>query len=89
MRENKPEQKYTYGTVSAAIWQREVTTREGKRVVIRQAGLDRRYPDKQGIWKTTHSYDVNEIPKAILALMDAYRYILNQGAVTESEDSPE
>jgi hypothetical protein len=38
--------------------------------------LDRTYKDRSGNYSSTHSLDVNDIPKAIFALMKAYEYLM-------------
>ena len=54
---------------------------ESKKVV-----LERSYKDRYGEWKSTNRYDLNDIPKAILALEMAYAHIL--GSSTEEQDRP-
>ena len=39
--------------------------------------MQRRYKDQDGQWQSTNSLDVNDIPKAILALSQAYTYLVS------------
>lgn len=75
---NKPEKKYKIGAVSASIWKRTHTTKDGGSFEKWSVSLDRTYKDRNGNWQTTSSYDTNDVPKALLALSQAYRHIVNQ-----------
>jgi hypothetical protein len=46
--------------------------------------LEVRYRDKAGNWKGTNSLSLNDLPKAILALQQAYEYLMR-----EKEERPE
>ena len=37
--------------------------------------LQRNYKDRNGEWKTTHSFRQNDLPKALLALQKAFEHI--------------
>ena len=75
----KPETTFKAGAVRASVF---VNTyqRNGQTVPIRKAVADVRYKDKNGEWQSTHSFSLNEIPKAITALQQAYEYMLSQGS---------
>ena len=49
--------------------------------------FQKRYKDPDGEWKTTHNLDINEIPKAILALSKAYEYLVLGNGADESPNS--
>ncbi len=38
--------------------------------------LEVRYRDRKGQWQGSHSFSLNEIPKAILALQKAFEYLI-------------
>lgn len=87
MEKTKPEMKYRMGAVSASVWKRTHTTKDGRKFETRQVSIDRTYKDAQGEWQTTNSYDLNDVPKAILALSRAYTHMLTKSDVDqESED---
>lgn len=71
---SKPEKRFKCGGCEAAVFENEVS-RAGKQVKIKKVSFQKRYMDSGGEWKTTHSLDVNEIPKAVLALSKAYEYL--------------
>ena len=73
----KPEKSFKFGAVRAAIWKSEHRSRNGEQFETRRVVMDRSYKDAQGAWKNTNSLDLNDIPKAILALERAYEYLLS------------
>ena len=75
MANNKPIKKIQVGTISAAIWENEITGGNGDRTLERVT-VDKRYKDAAtGTWKSTGSFNLNEIPKLILALEKAYEFL--------------
>ncbi|MFC1735525.1 hypothetical protein ACFL1X_05370 [Candidatus Hydrogenedentota bacterium] len=74
----KPEINFKVGAVRAAIWKRTRTNRDGTIFQTHKVVLDRTYKDKEGQWKHTTSFDVNDVPKAVLALEKAYDYLLSK-----------
>ena len=78
MENTKPETKFKIGAVSASVWKRTHTTKDGRKFETRQVSLDRTYKDAQGDWQTTNNYDLNDVPKAILALTRAYEHMATQ-----------
>lgn len=71
----RPEKNFRVGAVRASVWKRTYDTRDGRKFDARRVVLDRSYKDSQGEWKNTNSYDANDLPKAILALEQAYAYL--------------
>ena len=76
----KPEEEYKFGAVRAAIWSNLRKTNNGNSFYSQKAVLERIYKDKDGQFKTTNSFDLNDIPKAILALTKSYEFLLTAGA---------
>ena len=72
----KPEMSFKCGNCEAAIFANEIN-RNGQAVSIKKAVFQKRYKDQDGQWKSTGSLDVNDIPKAILALSQAYACLLS------------
>ena len=83
-KENKPVKKFQMGAISAAIWKNTLELKDGQKMDVYAATLDKSYKDKDGKWKNSKSIQMNEIPKALLALAKAYDYI-----VSRSKDSKE
>ena len=73
---NRPLMSKKVGSVRAAIWKNQRKSENGGSFESVRVVLDRTYIDKDGKYGSTHSLGVNEIPKAILALMQAYEYLM-------------
>ncbi len=67
-----PLKKFNSGPVQVSVWENESKKGEGS---FHNVSIDKRYKDKNDEWKSTNSLNVNEIPKAVLALQEAYRYL--------------
>lgn len=70
----KPEKKFQCGGVEASIFENEAH-QNGKPIKIKKVAFQKRYKSSDGSWKSTNSLDVNDLPKAILALSKAYEYL--------------
>ena len=78
----RPEKRFKCGGCEAAIFENEI----GKGVKVKKVSFQKRYKSSDDEWKTTYSLDVNDIPKAILALSKAYEHIvLKEGDAVNSE----
>lgn len=74
---NTPEKKFSAGAVSAAIWKNNGSSRKtGEAVEYRTITLQRSYKNKEGIWQTSNSLRVSDLPKATLVLDKAYEHIV-------------
>ena len=82
----KPEISFKCGSCDAAVFENEIAA-GGKTIRIKKVSFQKRYKDSDGEWKNTNSLDVNDIPKAILALTKAYEYIVLSDKSTESTNS--
>ncbi len=82
----QPVKKFKCGACEVAIFENERTTKDGKTVNTRKASFQRRYKDSDGEWKSTHSLDINDIPKARLALHEAYKYLVLSKGNNETEE---
>lgn len=71
----KPEKRFRCGGCEAAVFENEIN-RGGKTGKIKKVSFQKRYKSMDGEWKSTNSLDINEIPKAILALSKAYEYLV-------------
>jgi len=70
LKPTQPEKKFRVGGVSATVWIN--STEKGSFPNIQ---LSRSYLDKEKNWKDTNSYGMNDVPKALLVLGEAYKYI--------------
>ena len=87
----KPIKEIKVGAIRAAIWENPRHTRDGRSFTSHKVLVDRVYKDVQGKFQTTQSLDVNDIPKALLALKKAYEYCLiikKPGLAEENEPDP-
>jgi len=70
----KPDKKFQAGGIEASIFENEIQ-QNGKTLKIMKVAFQKRFKGKDG-WKTTYSLDTNDIPKAILVLSEAYKYLV-------------
>ncbi len=68
-----PEKKIRASPISATIWKNFQGRDEGAFFNIT---LDRVYKNKEGVWQTTNSLRVNDLPKAMVVLQKAYEYLV-------------
>lgn len=68
-----PVKKFQVGGISAAVWENESTTPEGS--AYQTVSLQKRFKDKNNEWKSSNSFRVSDLPKAILALQKAYEFL--------------
>ena len=81
----QPEQRFRCGGCEAAIFENEIS-KGGSTVKVKKVAFQKRYRNDDDEWKTTYSLDVNDLPKAILALSRAYEYlVLNSGSGDSAE----
>jgi hypothetical protein len=67
----RPVKSIKYGAVEAAIFENQTSKGPMKKVV-----LSKRYRTAQGEWASTSSLDLNDLPKASLALEKAFEFLL-------------
>jgi len=79
-----PEKKIRAGPIAVAIWRNK--TEKGD--AFYSVSFEKRFK-KEGSdeWRSTNSLSKNDIPKAVLALQEAYKYlVLNRNAKEIIED---
>ena len=77
---SKPIEVIRVGAVNVSIFENTVM-KDGKMMTIPKAMFQVRYKDKTtGEWKSTSSLSVNDIPKAINALEQAYKFLTEKGS---------
>jgi len=84
---SKPETVFKVGAVRASIFQNTIM-HQGKQVTMPKVVLEVRYRDKKGEWQGSHSFSLNEVPKAILALQQAFEYLTSHRDSTEVAEAP-
>ena len=72
----QPEKKIRCGACEVSIFENEITTKDGKKEKVKKVSFQKRYKSSDGEWKTTHSLSASDIPKAKLALDEAYKYLV-------------
>lgn len=73
-KKNKPIHEFKVGGVCAAIW-RNTITKNNREIEIKSVSVSKRYLSNNQ-WQSKSSLDINDIPKAILALADAYKKLV-------------
>ena len=76
---SKPEKVFKMGAVRASVFLNTIE-KNGASIPLRKVVLEVRYRDKNGEWKSTKSLSINDLPKAIAALQQAYEYILSEAS---------
>ena len=79
---NAPEKKFRAGAIAATVW-KNAGQREGKPVEYRTISIDRVYKDKEDKWQHTSSMRLNDLPRALVVLQQAYEYIVLNGSGAE------
>lgn len=77
-----PVAKFKAGQVSSAIWKDIIRTMRGE-MTVHRVTIQRTYKDKTGEWKSSSSFNRNEIPLAIHCLRKAFEKIIE----LQNEDS--
>jgi hypothetical protein len=62
------------GGLKAAIFVNE-HEKDGQNFTKKRISLQKIYRDKEGMFKTTTSLEINDLPKAILVLQKAFDYL--------------
>ena len=74
MRNTSPEKIIMIGSCRVSIF-RNLVWIDGKEIEIPKLVLEVRYKDKHGRWCGTPAISLRELPKAILALQQAFEYL--------------
>ena len=79
-----PEKAFKAGGVRASIWSYSESTRNGQSFERKKCSLERVYKASDGSWKSTSSFDANDVPKAILVLSRAFAYMHQENGASAS-----
>ena len=77
MENNQPEIRFRAGECSASIFAHDIQ-KDGKSFNVKRAVFQKRYKNADGEWRTTQGLNMNDIPRAIVVLQNAYEYMLAQ-----------
>ena len=80
----QPLKEFRSGRVSATVWENEGQSK-GERFVSHSVQIQKRYQDRDGQWRNTTAFFVNELPKVLLLVQKAYEFIV----LSERGDEPE
>jgi hypothetical protein len=86
----QPEARFQAGGVSASVFLNESKRSDGTTFLTRRTIVQRTYVDGGGQYQSTSSLDVNDLPRAIFVLMQAYAHCTGMprgGAGVANEDS--
>jgi len=85
----KPETVFKVGAVRASVF-KNIFEKTGQTIELPKVVIEVRFKDKKtGEWKGTNSLSINDIPKAILALQQAYEYLMAKPATgPEAPEGP-
>jgi len=75
MNESPPEKEFKIGPVRAVVWSNQRTANDGRTFNSTKVSFERTYRDSNGSFKTTSSFDMNDLPKLIIAIKRAYEYL--------------
>ena len=70
----EPEKTFEHGSCKAAVFANEIK-QNGKTATVKNVTIQKRYMDKDGKWKNTNSFGVNDLPKLVLVANKAYDYL--------------
>lgn len=73
---NLPEKKFRAGAISATVWANKGHSKTGEEVAYKTISIERGYKDKNNAWQSTNSMRINDLPRAAVVLMEAYKYLI-------------
>ena len=72
----QPEKTFRQGSCSASVFA-NTFKKNGKDIEVKRISVQKAFKDDNG-WKTTNSYDINDLPKLILVASKAYDYLTSK-----------
>jgi len=70
---NKPEKKFSCGSISASIWANTKVV-AGEKIKIYSVTINKAYKEGED-WKYTNSFNIEDLPKVALVATEAYKYV--------------
>jgi len=81
---NRPVKTYPgCGGVRVALWENEIHV-NGVAKTILKASVDRRYKDKSGEWRSSSSFDRQQVPIVVRLLERAYDAMIDEASGSSS-----
>jgi len=71
----RPVKVFRIGAVQASVFMNMVDTGWEKKK-LPSVSFQKRYVDDNGQWQTTNQLGTNDVPKAVMVLNEAYRYLV-------------
>lgn len=71
---SQPIKRFRCGSCEAAIFENEIN-KNGQTIKVKKVVIQKRYKGPDDNCKSTHSLDINDIPKMALAMNKAYEYL--------------
>lgn len=74
---NAPLEKFRVGQIVATVWEKD-NEKDGRTFKTHNIVVEKNYSVKEGdqdVWKTTSSFQLNELPKVELACHKAYEFL--------------
>ena len=84
---SRPIKVFKAGSCNAAIFENTVQ-QEDRTFTVHSVSLQRGYQDKDGNWKNVSSFNMNDIPKILVAAQQAYEWIITKGNGEEEAEQP-
>lgn len=82
----KPEKTFREGSCSSAVFANEIAL-NGVAVTVKRIAFQKRYKDKNGVWKSSTSLEVDDVPAAVKVLREAYEYVISDTMVPVNQPS--
>ena len=74
METKQPEYKVSAGNVQGTAWLNDVTSGDGRTFKKRSFKVEKSYKDKDGNWKTTTNFDIQELQKLSVVKRELERF---------------
>jgi len=66
--------RFPRGNCSATIFENAID-KDGKQISVRNVVVQKSYKDAEGIWQSTNTYSVNDLPSLALVANKAYDFL--------------
>jgi hypothetical protein len=73
----KPEKVFKAGRCQASVFENKIA-KEGNEFSVFNVSFQKWFKDPEGKIKTTNTLNLNEVPKAIVVLTQAYQYLVSR-----------
>lgn len=85
-KQSAPIKKFRVGGISVDIWENVSMNQKGEEQTFRNVSIQKSYKDKNSDeWKTSTSFNLNDIPKLQTCLTKAYEYLALKNETVEDD----